>query len=532
MPVKKSLPKAGSAFRPSKAPAMPSSLPTPPPLQVAVPVATRTENSIALGTLMICAVALLAVFGTSMMAGIVGITSATSYWTCQDSPESANNFILSSLVNSASFKTYNGDINKVKFFDVYTRGVASCVKGTSKVTSVDKCIKDVCVGSTCTPTAVASCTPQDKNCQLQESFILTSTDLGTATKYWMQTSATTRSNFNSWKYNCPNGCSNGACVKPPVCTDSDVDSNTGQSSNFIQGTTIGITYGSSTIGSKTDMCNGAILTEYSCAGNGQVGASQITCDNGCENGACIKGCAKIKLGTTEYSLSPCSMDKILIDQNGDVPFGPITITQKTNDGKAKTYNYSVYGYGVGFPAYGVIGDTSSGGATGNFILRNFHFNDDSLFADYPGARNYEGYLPIKITDSASGQTGELDLQLKAGVNPPQNPVCSSGGDSYCIDLVSPNGGAVREEAVIAGQPYQINWTQKNIDSVTIGYKICDSCLDWIAFAYKVSPTSTVHSYPWNIPISLKGKTVRIEITGYKTGTGSKRDISNNLVQVQ
>ncbi|MFA6421889.1 MAG: hypothetical protein WCV92_00565 [Candidatus Buchananbacteria bacterium] len=203
----------------------------------AVPTKTGVDATVGLflATIVICGVIMLGGFGASMAAGIIGTTSASTYWTCQDSPESANNFILPSLVDPALFKTYNGDISKVKFFDVYTRGIASCVKGTTgKLVSADKCIKDVCTSTTCTPIAVASCTTQDKNCRLQESFILTTADLGSKTRTWLQTSATSRSMINSWKYNCPNGCSNGACVKESILITYNV-SRANENRNIISG---------------------------------------------------------------------------------------------------------------------------------------------------------------------------------------------------------------------------------------------------------------------------------------------------------
>ncbi|MDD2807318.1 MAG: hypothetical protein PHW95_02235 [Patescibacteria group bacterium] len=147
-----------------------------------------------------------------MATGVVGIMAANDYWTCSETAETANSLDPNAVVNPASFKTYNGDISKTKYFDVYTKSTAQCVKGTGKVAIADKCMKDVCTGGSCQPTAVSSCTAQDTNCRLQESFILDSANFSSSfTKYWMPTGATAKKMINSWKYNCPNGCNDGAC---------------------------------------------------------------------------------------------------------------------------------------------------------------------------------------------------------------------------------------------------------------------------------------------------------------------------------
>jgi len=260
-------------------------VPTPPPLQVSAPVAVKTESNIALGTLMICCIALLGAFGASIFAGVAGITNP--YYTCSETAEKANNFDLASvmLINATNFSKYYGDFSKVKYFDVYTKSKAQCVKGTSNVGYTDSCLVDTCAGTTCTAKTIASCKPTDNNCRLQEAFIMTSTDLGTATRYWQQTSATTRSTFSQWQYKCPLGCSNGACVKPPVCTDSDIDSNTGESDPFMMGMTTGIN-SLGQYGSAIDSCVGtSTLIENFCL-NGVTTSTSIRCAYGCISGAC------------------------------------------------------------------------------------------------------------------------------------------------------------------------------------------------------------------------------------------------------
>ena len=110
-------------------------------------------------------------------------------------------------------------------------------------------------------------------------------------------------------YNCPNGCSNGACVSATTttnqtgnntttnqtiqgvwCTDSDGGKNYNIKGNALSGP-----IGSSTpSGNTTDYCSGAYIVEYFCSSNVVSGVTYNTihgetykCPNGCSNGACI-----------------------------------------------------------------------------------------------------------------------------------------------------------------------------------------------------------------------------------------------------
>ncbi|MEI8249141.1 MAG: hypothetical protein WCG07_01445, partial [Candidatus Taylorbacteria bacterium] len=59
------------------------------------------------------------------------------------------------------------------------------------------------------------------------------------------------------------------------------------------------------------------------------------------------------------------------------------------------YGFSVRGYGVGFPTYGIIPDTASGGVMGDIMLR-LHFNDNYLNPDGDKPKTYSGYIPIHV----------------------------------------------------------------------------------------------------------------------------------------
>lgn len=88
-----------------------------------------------------------------------------------------------------------------------------------------------------------------------------------------------------------------------------------------------------------------------------------------------------------------------------------------------------------------------------------------------------------------------------------------------VTITSPNGG----ENLTVGQVYRITWqSSPEIDMVTLGYKSCPSCLDWIA--YNIPNTGY---YDWTVFV---GNTINtqftLEIIAYDTGVGSVVDYSD------
>jgi hypothetical protein len=81
---------------------------------------------------------------------------------------------------------------------------------------------------------------------------------------------------------------------------------------------------------------------------------------------------------------------------------------------------------------------------------------------------------------------------------------------------------------VQGTTYRITWENTpDIDMVTIGYKACDSCLDWIA--YNIPNTGF---YDWNVAVGYAGITqFKLEIIAYDTGVGSVIDYSDNFFTV-
>ncbi len=112
----------------------------------------------------------------------------------------------------------------------------------------------------------------------------------------------------------------------------------------------------------------------------------------------------VTINGTNYTLSPCSINMTMIDGQGDKNFTSSILG-------TGVYGYSVRGYGVGFPTYGIIPNTSSGGANGNANL-SFTFKDSYLT---PGT--YTGYIPVHIFQGSEGTDNNyLNLNVNLTVN--------------------------------------------------------------------------------------------------------------------
>jgi predicted outer membrane repeat protein len=97
---------------------------------------------------------------------------------------------------------------------------------------------------------------------------------------------------------------------------------------------------------------------------------------------------------------------------------------------------------------------------------------------------------------------------------------STPSSSMFLRVLQPNGG----EALNVGSVYRITWdSTPDIDTVTIGYKSCDSCLSWIA-----NNIPNTGYYDWNVFVGNTTNTqFKIYIIGYDTGVGSISDVSDN-----
>lgn len=79
------------------------------------------------------------------------------------------------------------------------------------------------------------------------------------------------------------------------------------------------------------------------------------------------------------------------------------------------YGFTAYGYGVGFPTYGLMVNPSSGGAQGN-ITFDISAQDSVLMPDGSSPRVYSGYLPIGVNDT-HGNDGHLYIKVNVTVTP-------------------------------------------------------------------------------------------------------------------
>ena len=103
-----------------------------------------------------------------------------------------------------------------------------------------------------------------------------------------------------------------------------------------------------------------------------------------------------------YELRPCSInDTIVARQNKEFTF--LIVTSTVNP----SYGFSVYGYGHGFPDYGIISTPSSGGSGGTETI-TIKFNGGALSPH----TTYDGYLPIHIYEGSETGLDSNFLKLK------------------------------------------------------------------------------------------------------------------------
>jgi len=93
------------------------------------------------------------------------------------------------------------------------------------------------------------------------------------------------------RFNCQYGCKDGACIKPaPTCTDSDGGKNYYTKGRIISNNNITYedTCSEIEIGSNRISYGGPYLVEYYCGDNKNILMKNHQCENGCEDGVCLK----------------------------------------------------------------------------------------------------------------------------------------------------------------------------------------------------------------------------------------------------
>jgi len=92
-----------------------------------------------------------------------------------------------------------------------------------------------------------------------------------------------------------------------------------------------------------------------------------------------------------------------------------------------------------------------------------------------------------------------------------------------VEVVYPNGGETFE----IGSTIPIKWTQANVDSITIGYKWCASCLGDVVNNLPVSVSDSNGTYEWEIPDHLStDRNFTIYVQGGLFGIGNESDESD------
>ena len=136
-----------------------------------------------------------------------------------------------------------------------------------------------------------------------------------------------------------------------------------------------------------------------------VGQDQMQASSPPVQGSGIDYCKTVSEWVT-YTLSPCSIDTTMSLSEWDTSFEYKIIPSDSD----KSYILSVYGYGEGFPTYGILG-WSSGWASGT-QFQNPYFSSSAL-----KKWTYDGYLKIKISGMNGAQARELRFKIHLKVNP-------------------------------------------------------------------------------------------------------------------
>ncbi len=124
-------------------------------------------------------------------------------------------------------------------------------------------------------------------------------------------------------------------------------------------------------------------------------------------------CPTVTIDNSTYRLEPCNMNFEMVDGEGNKDF-QVKIVQ---GGQSTLYGFQRYGYGVGFPTYAILGD-SSGGVNGTDKILSFSLQDSVLNSDGNQNKVYSGYLPIQIFHGSwNGVYEELKLNLTVTVKP-------------------------------------------------------------------------------------------------------------------
>jgi uncharacterized repeat protein (TIGR01451 family) len=141
-----------------------------------------------------------------------------------------------------------------------------------------------------------------------------------------------------------------------------------------------------------------------------------------------------------------------------------------------------------------------------------------------GAGQVSAPATAVVTNLAAPATPTPDITPTTTLTATHTPVPSSTPpvSSNFLKITSPNGG----EVLMTGSTYRITWdSTSDINEVYIGYKWCDSCLDWIA-----PGIPNTGYYDWNVLlVGNPASQVKIYIYGY--GTAQVTDESDDFFTI-
>jgi hypothetical protein len=222
-------------------------------------------------------------------------------------------------------------------------------------------------------------------------------------------------------------------------------------------------------------------------------------------------CPSVIIDNITYALSPCEVTTEMVDGQGDKNFS-FTITQKN---EKSFYGFGVYGYGVGFPDYGVQTITSGGGAIGDFVI-NGYFDDKALQADGSNEKKYQGYLPINVYHgSATGNTNKHELRFNIKLTVKPGVITANNSDLVKSDLTTKE---VPLDSNVSDIPEQSDLTVGEVAIGVVGkdgreaYDKLPVDGDNIRLAVKIKnigkgETNKSYKIHWNIPgVSTRSQT--------------------------
>ena len=223
---------------------------------------------------------------------------------------------------------------------------------------------------------------------------------------------------------------------------------------------------------------------------------------------------QVTLEGITYQLSPCEINASMTDGAGDKEFS-FKIDQVS---ETRSYGFGVYGYGEGFPTYGIITTPSSGGALGDVSFRSV-LKDQYLNSESGQTNKYAGYLPIKVYYGSAGTGVEKTLKLMVNVDvSPSSTLDLTPRISYWpgkVNQHTENGIWKTDPDGVSGS--YTSWTAANI----LTY-----CKKWYPNTTSVVSDGTISTIDWKAAGNLGSYSSTRPVYKCVAGVTAKPVISN------